>query len=105
MNLQEMFEAAKAKWPGKTIVCGHYLDNSRDNETWYYLCVRDKASFDGPSQIGDTPEECFEKIVIPDRVAQARKMIEDANKILDEEGVLTKDEASAIREHVFGKCE
>lgn len=89
MNLQEMFEAAKAKWPKQShIHVSQNVDLEPGNpcRVWYYLRLGSVCADDKTGAAGISPEECFSKVVVIDRVAKARKMIEDANKILDEEG-------------------
>lgn len=91
MNLQEMFEAAKAKWPKQShIHVSQNVDLEPGNpcRVWYYLRLGNVCDDSRTGASGRTPEECLANVVAVDRVAKARKMIEDANKILDEEGVL-----------------
>ena len=85
MNLQEFYEMARARFPKHDVdACQHFRSNG---PTWFWVQIAKPGDYTGPSAIGDTPEEALAGIVIPDRVAVARKMIEDANKILAEEGV------------------
>jgi hypothetical protein len=89
MTLEEMFEEAKRRWPKKDINCARYLsfDNGKDRE-WWWISVYDIGKYNGPSLNASSPEGALSMIVIPDRISEARMMIDKANEILREEGVI-----------------
>jgi hypothetical protein len=89
MNLEEMFEEAKRRWPKKDIHCSRYLSVEDEKmREWWWVSVREMGKYDGPSASGDSPQEALSKIVLPDRISEARMMIDKANEILREEGVI-----------------
>jgi hypothetical protein len=89
MNLEEMFEAAKAKHPSQRLDVSRHLSTVEGSEEWYWIMVCESDKYNGPTAIGSTAEEALDKLIVPDRIAQARKMIEDGNKILAEESFST----------------
>jgi hypothetical protein len=90
MTLEEMFEEAKRRWPKKDINCARYLTwEHGESREWWWLSVSNIGKYNGPSLSASSPEDALSRIVIPDRISQARMMIEKANEILQEEGVIS----------------
>jgi hypothetical protein len=88
MTLEEMLAEAKRRWPKKDINCARYLTcNDGQYCEWWHLSVNNIAQYNGPSINGSSPEDALSKIVLPDRISEARMMIDKANEILREEGV------------------
>jgi hypothetical protein len=89
MTLEEMLAEAKRRWPKKDINCARYLicDDGQDRE-WWHVSVNTIGKYSGPSFNGSSPEDALSQIVLPDRISEARMMIDKANEILREEGVI-----------------